>query len=122
MLGTSTIGDDAAIVSGPSFESGVVKIQKCEYESLTRNEKRAVPCHLNSITTDDSGCTDRASYAKLSMKEQLKKKRKFGFSTSKHIDTSLILGSVAEVERIWSVSRYILTVDRQRLRPQLFEA
>jgi hypothetical protein len=31
-------------------------------------------------------------------------------------------GSSAEVERLWSVAKYILTDHRKRLTPQLFEA
>jgi hypothetical protein len=33
-----------------------------------------------------------------------------------------IIGSAAEVERLWSIARYILTTSRTRLEPILFEA
>jgi hypothetical protein len=33
-----------------------------------------------------------------------------------------VIGSAAEVERLWSIARYILTTSRTRLEPILFEA
>ena len=33
-----------------------------------------------------------------------------------------VLGSVAEVERVWSWVRYVLTTQRARIAPVLFEA
>ena len=33
-----------------------------------------------------------------------------------------VIGSAAEVERLWSIARYILTTNRTRMTPVLFEA
>ena len=33
-----------------------------------------------------------------------------------------VIGSAAEVERLWSIARYILTTTRSRMTPMMFEA
>ncbi len=38
------------------------------------------------------------------------------------IDFDFILGSVAEVERLWSLAKYVLTDHRRQMTPQLSEA
>jgi hypothetical protein len=39
-----------------------------------------------------------------------------------YVNCDFIYGSSAEVERLWSVAKYILTDQRKRLTPQMFEA
>ena len=38
------------------------------------------------------------------------------------MDFSFLLGSVAEVERLWSIAKYVLTQKRRGMSPQVFEA
>ena len=41
---------------------------------------------------------------------------------SRYINLDFILGSVAEVERLWSTAYYILVKNRQKMSPVVFEA
>ena len=54
------------------------------------------------------------------------KKRKAGVlgktQASPYINVDYICGSAAEVERLWSLCKYILTNTRSRMTPNLFEA
>ena len=38
------------------------------------------------------------------------------------MNSDFILGSVAEIERLWSICKFILSDTRSRLEPQIFEA
>ena len=59
------------------------------------------------------------------MKHRIKK-RKAGLIeadlTSPYKNVDFICGSAAEVERLWSIAKYILTDNRARLTPAMFEA
>ena len=54
------------------------------------------------------------------------KKRKAGLIesdlSSPYKNVDFICGSAAEVERLWSVAKYILTDNRAKLTPAMFEA
>ena len=54
------------------------------------------------------------------------KKRKAGVlessTLSPYINVDFICGSAAEVERLWSIAKYILSNTRSRLTPNLFQA
>jgi hypothetical protein len=43
-------------------------------------------------------------------------------SGSEYVDTRFIFGSAAEVERLWSIAKHVLTDHRQSMTPLLFEA
>lgn len=53
--------------------------------------------------------------------KQLNKRRKFD-DNDQFISADFVLGSVAEVDRIWSIEKYILSNARNRLNPHIFEA
>ena len=58
--------------------------------------------------------------------EQAKKRRNSQHidnqENSKYINLDFILGSVAEVERLWSMALYVLVKNRQKMTPIVFEA
>ncbi len=43
-------------------------------------------------------------------------------SSDEFIDCDFIPGSVAEVERLWSLAKYVLMDHRRQMTPRLFEA
>ena len=55
------------------------------------------------------------------MQERLSKKRSI-VTESKYIDCTFIKRSTAEVERLFSIAKNVMTKNRKRLTPQLFEA
>lgn len=116
-LVTRNIGDDATIVTNPFFETGVVKLQKGQSDPVTRNEYRDISCIVKTSKWDNSEGTESVSPGNLFMKELLMKKRKTEVLSRKYMDTSFIIGSVAEVEGLWIVASYILSDYRQRLAP-----
>ncbi len=54
--------------------------------------------------------------------ERMAERRKRDEETSNYIDCNFILGSVAEVERVFSFAKYVLSDNRRCVTPQLFEA
>lgn len=121
-LGTFYISSNAEIATNAIFESGVVKIQEGKEDTLSRHERRAVASLLKNSDDAASIQDDEPCNPWLPMEEQLSKKRKRNRSVSKYINCSFIPGSVAEVERLWSTAKYILSENRQSMTPELFEA
>ena len=56
------------------------------------------------------------------MAKRLLKERKVAATGTEYINCAFILGSVAEVERLRSISKYVLPENRRNMTPQLFEA
>ena len=54
--------------------------------------------------------------------ERLAKRRRIGDPSKDYIDCSLILGSSAEVERVFSMGKNVLAPVRHAMTPQIFEA
>lgn len=85
---------------------------------------------LTSVMEGDNGNGDNINAGdevdELDEIEQVRKRRKaheMGASTAHdYISLYFILGSAAEVERLWSVSSYILLKHRLRISPVMFEA
>ncbi len=121
-LGLEYIASDSGIVSSPAFEAGVVKIQSGNENEPNRQEKLAVSCllrHQSTVCIDDN--TAKIDDTTMPMEQQLRKKRKVE-EGSTYIDCRFILGSVSEIERMWSRAKYVLSDQRSRLTPELFEA
>lgn len=116
-LGTKYIGIDAEIVPDKTFLSAVVKIQNGECNNLTPDEKATV----SDLRSSSSQVTNVLSQNS-SMEERLSKRRKISSAAQEYVNCDFILGSVAEVERIWSISKHVLTVERRLMTPQLFES
>lgn len=99
--------------SKPTFESGVVNIQDSLKEKLSKDKKQAVSM-LREI-----GVIRRCKFIPLQHLQWLKK-RKPEITGKEHINCDLILGSVSEVERLRSISKYVFTENRKNMTPQLF--
>ncbi len=54
--------------------------------------------------------------------ERMAKRRKRDEETSNYIDCNIILGSFAEVERVFSFAKYVLSENRRCMSPQHIEA
>lgn len=58
----------------------------------------------------------------MTMAERIPKtKRKHHSETDKYMNCAFILGSAAEVERLWSVAGHILSNNRKSMTPLLFD-
>ena len=125
MLGTTKIGPTSDIMTDVHFESGVCKIQTNKVHQLTDDEKEAVQALLitdqhavavapnnNRGSESDDDDFDNA------LNEALANNNEGGI----YHNCDFILGSVAEVERLWSLCKYVFTEIRQALTPETFEA
>ena len=107
----------------PHFVSGVVKLQSNNILQLTQEEKEALYKLVNEGAMGDQEVEEgeQASFV-----ARFLKKRKVGElerrEASPYKNVDFICGSAAEVERLWSICRYILTNTRSRMTPSLFEA
>lgn len=118
-LETKYIVQDSYIVKYRDFENGVVKIQDGEEKDLTITEKHPV----RSLLVSESNQSDpEKSNVASSTAEGLAKKRYTTDTSGSHIDCIFIFGSVAKVERLWSIGSYVLASHRQTMTPQIFEA
>ena len=121
-LGIGYIGSDSEKQTDPDFVNGVVKIQRGEEGALTPAEKRACKSLETTSPEDDAD-------GPLSLEEKMKKKhrkRKAGLldngRKSRYLNVDYICGSAAEVERLWSICKYVITTNRSSLTPILLEA
>jgi hypothetical protein len=131
---------DSELAPNKDFEAGVVKMQRGLFSQLTTREKvacqRLLKCEqrLCNVAAGRTGDDDpdnidddeddaEGEESPENMKDRLKKAR-LDPSTAMdpYVDCSFIFGSAAEVERLWSVASYVLTDQRSRMTPMLFEA
>ena len=110
------------MIQNPSFEFGVVKLQKGLHNELDENEKNAVCCLLKGNFLGELSPEAEYQEAALGMKERLAKRRKNEVSNDQYVNCDFILGSAAEVERLWSIAKYVLTENTRSMTPQMFEA
>lgn len=134
------ISDNADIIVNLDFERGIVKIQCRETGSLTDAEKVAVSGLLRNAPAAAAaaaagpaaagpGLMDDPDPAMLSsprsLAKEMDRKRRREQAMAGHdvyINCDYIMGSVAEVERLWSLVRHILTYDRMSTKPMNVEA
>lgn len=55
------------------------------------------------------------------MTKRLKRKRRTEKRQEKYVNYNCILGTVAEVERLWSIVKYVSSEERRGMTPQLFK-
>ena len=104
----------------------MVKIQRNKHATLTVEETEACESLLAQDANEEGGQgTNQQSSLAERMKHRMKK-RKAGLIesdlSSPYKNVDFICGSAAEVERLWSVAKYILTDNRAKLTPGMFEA
>ena len=107
------IGPDSEKLPDPFFESGVCKIQNGLTSLLTEEEKMACR-HL-----EEPGA-DHANNIALTFADVVEK-TKSELQAVRYCNCNCILGSVAEVERLWSIAKNILTPSRNNTSDELFE-
>lgn len=125
-LNGTHITRDSPKITHPHFVTGVIKIQTNKHAMLTIEEKEA----CESLLAEDGNEGDpQPTNQRLSLADKMKdriKKRKAGVIegdlTSPYKNVDFICGSAAEVERLWSVAKYILTDNRSRMTPAMFES
>jgi len=121
-LGTKYIDTEADISLNPVFESGVVKIQRNEFNLMTDAEKDACSkLILERSVLPDANPTASDHGTSMYQRIQMKKRRRIE-TESTYRNCDFILGSVAEVERLWSVCNALLSDNRKRMSPLVFES
>jgi hypothetical protein len=119
-LGKIYIGAGCDKLPDPDFISGVCKIQNGNIGDMADDEKEACS-HLRANVGEEEEAA-----ATLTFQEKLtkmrNKKRSSACLDAQFENVDYIIGSAAEVERVWSVARYVLTTQWMGLTPLMFEA
>ncbi len=101
-------------MTSPFFSSGVVKIQRGYKDEMFAAEKHAVECLRKIEDHSNNNVTENAqSTAPRIMSERLAKRRKVEHGTESYINCDFILRSVAEVERLLSMAKYVMPENRR---------
>lgn len=109
----------------PNFLTGVQKIQKGEWRDMTEDEKVAcasllkVKSGTHDVTTIPRSPIPMASRIKQRQQDLRGNKEQ---ASGPYVNCNFIFGSAAQVEWLWSLAKYILTDQRQRMTPLLFES
>jgi hypothetical protein len=122
---SSRTSRESNLVPDPDFEEGVVKIQKGHVDQLTDAEKAAVSYLLKTGVDAQQGDENQNAPPRVTFEERLHKesqRNNKGGQTTGYKNTDFIFGSAAEVERMWSLMKNILTKKRQGMMPQLAKA
>ena len=115
------IAIDGPLSPNSDFESGVCKIQSNSLGMMTENEKTA--CKLLPRTSKKSASSVNEGKIRHSFYKTLERKRqKLEKKECMYINCDFILGSTAEIERLWSVAKNIMRDNRKHMEPILFEA
>ena len=108
------------ITKNSTFCSAIVKIQHNETENLSDAEKYAVGCMLMSSEDESAAAVnDDVDISIDSLIEKNKLRRLIQKSNYRNCDFAL--GSIAEVERLWSIAKNARTVNQKSITPLLFE-
>lgn len=127
-FGKTYIAPDSTKRPNVDFLNAVKKCQKREASTLTPAEKDTIKKWLpkESTTVNNSAATSLSvadQIAKLSGGENGKRKcDQISLGNGSDDCMDHVIGCAAEVERLWSIGRYILTTTRTRMHPILFEA
>ncbi len=90
---------------------------------MTDAEKSACKCLVSPATETTGSAQDIKHHGALTMSQRINLgKRKRMERNDKYMNCDFILGSVAEIERLWSIAKNILTDNREDLAPLVFEA
>lgn len=117
-LGNSYIQEKSHIATDDTFETGVVKVQRGDISAMTPEEKEA--CSRLKLSASNS--REESCRTNLTMADRIAaKKRHRENNKEEYMNCGFILGSVAEVERLWSVAGNVLANNRSSMTPLLFE-
>jgi hypothetical protein len=116
--------EKANIINNPAFESGIAKLVSKNIWCLTIEEKEALK-NLRANCDEEEEASDDDEVKKLSTyfdRCRDRKKRRLSDEEHAYIDCSFIVATSNTVERLFSTSRYVLTDQRKRMSPIMFEA
>jgi len=121
-LGTTYISADSEKIPTKSkhFVSGVIKIQNNSLGNLTADERKA--CLKLKVYQDEGDNDGALSFQKRVGLTNAKKRKTCETSSSGYHNANFILGSAAEVERCWSVAKYVRSPERAQMAGEVFEA
>lgn len=117
----------ATLCPDPCFQSGVCKIQRGQWRLLTDDEVEACESLLKgNVSRSDSESTQEAIPGSPDLETRLQRiseniAQAANEPDSPYIDCNFIFGSAAQVEQMWSQAKYILSQQRSRMSPILFE-
>lgn len=120
-LETKCIAPQYYTVMYPTVESGAVKIKRSLFSELADEEIVAVACLLKSNSSRNDNEEDEQAICVPIKAQRLKKRRKKEEVQSTYIICDFILGSVVEVERLWSIYKFLLTENWSSITPRLFD-
>lgn len=109
----------ARTVTDPSFESGVVKIQRCQESSMNTDEFDA--CASLLCPSQSVNSTEVQNSGGLAKKIANRKRQRL-VNTARYRNCKFVIGSAAAVERLWSIAKYVHGLNRHSLTPLLFES
>ena len=122
---------DHELVTSPDFEKGVVKIMNGQSEGLTVREQNECSCllkskwpHLYPPDEDVIRLEMVDSLGKFMKMKSAGQKRPCSDTKldSKYVDCSFLTPTTVVVETLFSRCSRVLTADRRRMEPRLFEA
>ena len=118
-LKTKYISIDSGRSLDNAFEAGVVKIQRGAESTLSVHEKAA--CQKLLATRNPS--RGNTAVKNLTMRQKIaSNKAKKSSQEGVYVNCGFILGTVAEVERLWSIGGNVYRDNRMRMSPILFES
>jgi hypothetical protein len=116
------IGENAAIVHAPIFEDALIKIQDGRESDLTAAEVESVS-RLQKASNSNASQGQQPSVSGLSFAEAALKRQKLATESQRtYVDTSFIMPTSNEVERLFSLASRIFTPSRRNMQPITLEA
>ena len=111
-LGTKYICAASKLNTAPTFERAVTKMQEDLVHQLSEEERESVrELEHNQGTSEKSYCANKNS-----MEQRLAKPRKMR-NNSEYMDLRFFLGSSAEVERVFSTGKLLISQNRKAMSP-----
>ncbi len=98
----NTLAQNSRIIHSQFFEQELIKLQSGLADTMSIKERNAVHALLEPENNNTSSQVDD-SFNRIA--ERLAKRRRIGDPSKDYIDCSFILGSSAEVERVFSMGR-----------------
>ena len=117
-IGRVHSGQESIKRADPHFENGIFKLQEGRKGDLNYEEEKACQ-HLIVNAVEGTNRADTTHTTVEGYLESLNKKPHV--EEGDYGDVSIFLGSCAEVERVWSFAKYILTNTQASMTPVLFE-
>ena len=102
------------------FGAGVVKICRGQAHSLT-NSERVACSRLQKTNIEINNTEEEKSELTTDGEIIARKRRSRECQDGTHVNCGFILGSTAEIERLWSIAKCILTNNQSKMTPVLLK-